>query len=143
MPNLAGLLNVSEPDLESDLAFGELLRRLHNWIIGNVSVTLRADEVRQLNINAPAGGGPINNVPGPKTTGTQQGKTEKPRADPFVPLTSWADIFAALNEVHGNAQWKNSERTRGKIRKLNLAHSGPSDYRRERELFHPLTKPLC
>lgn len=46
-------------------------------------------------------------------------------AVPFVPLTSWAEIIAALNEPHGKARWKNNERTRDTIRKFNEKHRGP------------------
>ena len=57
--------------------------------------------------------------------GTQQSEGEKPPAGPFIPLTSWSEILAALNEPHGNPVWKNTEQTRDKIRKLNEQHNGP------------------
>ncbi|WP_149109975.1 hypothetical protein [Limnoglobus roseus] len=44
---------------------------------------------------------------------------------PFHPLTSWGEIFAALNAPHGRPVLKNDEPTRDKIRKLNTKHDGP------------------
>ena len=52
----------------------------------------------------------------------------KPPASPFVPLTSWGEIFAALNEQHGKVVWRNDEPTRAKIRKLSDAHDGPISF---------------
>jgi hypothetical protein len=58
------------------------------------------------------------------SNGTKQSEGGTPAA-PFVPLTSWNDIFGALNEPHGYAHWKNDAPTRDKIRKLNTEHNGP------------------
>ena len=66
-----------------------------------------------------------------KTTPATEPEDEGPKGDdgadepPFVPLTSWAEIFAALNEPHDKACWKNDEATRDKIRKLNHDFDGP------------------
>lgn len=59
---------------------------------------------------------------GGRAGGDERGK---PSVGPFVPLTSWSEILAALNEPHGNAVWKNDPQTRDKIRKLNEQHNGP------------------
>lgn len=68
-------------------------------------------------------------------SGAEPPKAERPEAEPksppFVPLTSWADIFGALNEPHkaaepnGKATLKSDARTRDLIRKLNEQHRGP------------------
>jgi hypothetical protein len=76
--------------------------------------------------NTPAAADPLPVVTAPTPNGTKQGEggATKPAA-PFIPLTSWNDILAALNEPHGEAVWKNNEQTRDKIRKLNSEHNGP------------------
>jgi len=62
----------------------------------------------------------------PTVVGMKIGEHEKPAGTPFVPLTSWRDILAALNESPtGTATWKNNEPTRNKIRNLNTIHNGP------------------
>jgi hypothetical protein len=61
----------------------------------------------------------------PKDNGAGEKKGAKPPADPFVPLTSWNDILAALNEPHAKPHWKNDESTRKKIRNMNQQHKGP------------------
>jgi hypothetical protein len=57
------------------------------------------------------------------TAGDAEGD-ERPEA-PFFPLTSWDEIFASLNRLHGAVRWKNDEPNRNKIRKLNEQHRGP------------------
>jgi hypothetical protein len=42
-----------------------------------------------------------------------------------VPLTSWAEIFAALNEPDKTPHWNNTSKHRDTIRKLNKMHNGP------------------
>ena len=64
------------------------------------------------------------NVP-PPITRTERIEGDKLSDAPFVPLTSWADILAALNEPHDKPLWKNTEQTRDKILKLNEQHNGP------------------
>ena len=65
----------------------------------------------------------------PESTGAREGEGGKPennqQADTFIPLTSWDDILAALNEPHGKAFWKKNVSTRDKIRKLNEQRNGP------------------
>jgi len=62
-------------------------------------------------------------------TGARQSERDKlgnkPQADTFIPLTSWNDIFAALNEPHGTPVWKSTAGNRDKIRNLNEQHNGP------------------
>jgi hypothetical protein len=58
-------------------------------------------------------------------TETQRGEGGDLPAGPFVPLTSWNEILAALNEPHGKPVWKNDAQTRDKIRNLNELHNGP------------------
>lgn len=70
--------------------------------------------------------GSAGNQAGPAVaTGAREGEGGKPPAPPFVPLTSWSEILAVLNEPHGKAHWKNNEQTRDKVRKLNNQHNGP------------------
>ncbi|MFO0821979.1 MAG: hypothetical protein U0792_02485 [Gemmataceae bacterium] len=71
---------------------------------------------------------PADTAP-PSTSATptepKQSEVEKQPSGPFVPLTSWNEILAALNEPHGKPHWKNDESTRDKIRNLNEQHHGP------------------
>jgi hypothetical protein len=48
-----------------------------------------------------------------------------PPVGPFVPLTSWLEIFAALNEPIGKPHWKSTDTARNTIRTLNSKHNGP------------------
>jgi hypothetical protein len=48
-----------------------------------------------------------------------------PPPRPFVPLTSWNEILAALNEGHDSRVWKNTDQIRSKVRKLNTENNGP------------------
>jgi hypothetical protein len=63
-------------------------------------------------------------TPRPPRAATAEGEQQKPDV-PFVPLTSWGDIIAALNEPHGKGVWKNDDTTRNKIKKLNQEYAGP------------------
>lgn len=81
------------------------------WLIGAKLV----DEPAALPTTLPPAG----------TKKSEGGMTQAKPEAPFVPLTSWAEIFGALNEPHGKAEWKNNERTRAKIRGLNEQHNGP------------------
>lgn len=92
------------------------------------AITGNADSAAKKNGQVAAAPTPNGNAPKPSegTPGKpNETKRDQTAADPFVPLTSWSDIFAALNEPHGNATWKNNETTREKIRKLNINYSGP------------------
>jgi hypothetical protein len=55
----------------------------------------------------------------------REGEGGKAPEPAFVPLTSWQDILAALNEGLDKRHWKNDERTRNQIRKLNEEYRGP------------------
>lgn len=74
--------------------------------------------------NTEGGKPPTNSTQAPVGAEKSEGGTPPKR---FVPLTSWADIFAALNEPHGtgNAAWKNTQQKRDTVRKLNDIYSGP------------------
>jgi len=61
----------------------------------------------------------------PTVTSLPQHEEETPPTDPFIPLTSWNEILDALKEHHVDPHWKNDERIRTKIRKLNEQHTGP------------------
>jgi hypothetical protein len=51
---------------------------------------------------------------------------------PFVPLTSWSEILAALNEPHGKVVHRNTDAEKAKIRKLNDEYDGPITFPKQR-----------
>lgn len=118
---VVGPIDALPPGAATRLA--ELLRDLHNLRFRELDdpngLHLRAlDLTREIEAALAMLGG-----------GARKDERTKTAGAPFVPLTSWRDIVAALNGLHephaGKATWKNDESTRDKIRKLNLQHNGP------------------
>jgi hypothetical protein len=106
---------------EASLAFAALASRA--WSLTEAQV----DDLRKVlvELRASYSSRRALDVAGPDGDGRSSGTGEEAAREPFVPLMSWSEIFAALNEPHRKTVWENNEQIRAKIRKLNQDFDGP------------------